>query len=223
MRHFAPGDMPQDAWFGQQAVYRISLGNFVSLLSLQLPPPTSTLCKAPTLDRAHRVAYTTCDSTIQDAKFVRISMLPVPSCNCICTVPPSPLPPDRLTATLPCPSTPPLPRQVLFGSLAVVMVDVRYKSDRRDAALHHGHWLLKAGLWLACNILPFFLPVGVVGAYSWLARFGSPLFLLIQMVILLVGAAPPCPSGLPLAAVGGGLAWCACLQAHAGAACREPP
>lgn len=102
MRHFAGGDMPPDAWFGQQAVYRISLGNFV-----------------------------------------------------------------------------------LFGSLAVVMLDVRYKSDKRDAGLHHGHWLLKAGLWLACNVLPFFLPVGVVGAYSWLARFGSPLFLLIQMVILL--------------------------------------
>ena len=69
------------------------------------------------------------------------------------------------------------------------MVDVRYKSDRRDAALHHGHWLLKAGLWALCNTLPFFLPNGVVAAYSWLARFGSPLFLLIQMVILLVGAA----------------------------------
>jgi len=79
--------------------------------------------------------------------------------------------------------------QVLFGVLAVVMLDVRYKSDRRDAALHHGHWLLKLGLWAACNVLPFFLPISVVGAYSWLARFGSPFFLLIQMIILLVGAA----------------------------------
>lgn len=77
------------------------------------------------------------------------------------------------------------------------MLDVRYKSDKRDAGLHHGHWLLKAGLWLACNALPFFLPVGVVGAYSWLARFGSPLFLLIQMVILLVGAAPRAAPAAP--------------------------
>lgn len=65
------------------------------------------------------------------------------------------------------------------------MAGVQHKSDRRDRSLHHGHWLLKAGLWALCNALPFFLPVGVVGAYSWLARFGSPLFLLIQMIILL--------------------------------------
>jgi len=52
-----------------------------------------------------------------------------------------------------------------------------------------GHWLLKLGLWALCNVLPFFLPPGVVGAYSWLARFGSPFFLLIQMVILLVRVA----------------------------------
>ncbi|EFN58848.1 hypothetical protein CHLNCDRAFT_48549 [Chlorella variabilis] len=105
LRHFGGGEMPSDAWFGQQAVYRISLGNFVS--------------------------------------------------------------------------------GVLFGALAVVMAGVQHKSDRRDRSLHHGHWLLKAGLWALCNALPFFLPVGVVGAYSWLARFGSPLFLLIQMIILL--------------------------------------
>lgn len=101
VRRFA-GDLPDDAWFGQQAVYRISMGNFV-----------------------------------------------------------------------------------LFGTLAVVMFDVKYKSDRRDTALHHGHWLVKLGLWSLCNVLPFFLPPGVVGAYSWLARFGSPFFLLIQMIILL--------------------------------------
>jgi hypothetical protein len=79
--------------------------------------------------------------------------------------------------------------QVLFGSLALVMVGVQHKSDRRDRSLHHGHWLVKAGLWALCNMLPFLLPNGVVAAYSWLARFGSPFFLLIQMIILLVGAA----------------------------------
>lgn len=67
------------------------------------------------------------------------------------------------------------------------MFDVRYKSDRRDTGLHHGHWLVKAGLWALCNTLPFLLPNGLVAAYAWLARFGSPFFLLIQMVILLVG------------------------------------
>lgn len=102
VRHFTGTDMPPDAWFGQQAVYRISMGNFV-----------------------------------------------------------------------------------LFGSLALVMVGVQHKSDRRDRSLHHGHWLVKAGLWALCNMLPFLLPNGVVAAYSWLARFGSPFFLLIQMIILL--------------------------------------
>ena len=105
VRHFAGGELPSDAWFGQQAVYRISLGNFV-----------------------------------------------------------------------------------LFAALAAAMAGVRNKSDRRDTYLHHGHWALKAGLWALCNALPFFLPNGVVNAYSWLARFGSPFFLLIQMVILLVSA-----------------------------------
>lgn len=34
VRHFSGGDLPPDAWFGQQAVYRISLGNFVSAFAL---------------------------------------------------------------------------------------------------------------------------------------------------------------------------------------------
>lgn len=109
MRRFA-GDLPDDAWFGQQAVYRISMGNFVSWLGR---------CWASSCaGRRHSVApqpqalgkYTTafcrwCDlgSTGADA------------CS-------------SLWPTL----------QVLFGTLAVVMFDVKYKSDRRDAALHHG-------------------------------------------------------------------------------------
>jgi hypothetical protein len=87
--------------------------------------------------------------------------------------------------------------QVLFGSLAAVMVGVQHKGDRRASLLHHGHWLVKAGLWALCNALPFLLPNGVVAAYSWLARFGSPLFLLIQMIILLVGGRPPAAAALP--------------------------
>jgi serine incorporator 1/3 len=33
------GKMPSDEWFGQQAVYRVSLGNFVSSPSLCPPAP----------------------------------------------------------------------------------------------------------------------------------------------------------------------------------------
>ena len=91
------------------------------------------------------------------------------------TVPLAPLPPPLL----PCCT------QVLFGGLAVVMLGVRRRGEPRAALLHHGHWLLKAGLWALCNAAPFLLPNGAVDAYAWLARFGSPLFLLVQMVILL--------------------------------------
>ena len=56
------------------------------------------------------------------------------------------------------------------------MLGVRYKSDNRDKHIQHGSWLLKVGLWLLCNILPFLLPVGLVNSYgtfffwSWSAR-----------------------------------------------------
>ena len=46
------------------------------------------------------------------------------------------------------------------------MLGVRYKSDRRDRFLQHGSWLIKVGLWVLCNALPFFLPVAVVNSYG---------------------------------------------------------
>ncbi|KFM24734.1 putative serine incorporator [Auxenochlorella protothecoides] len=73
---------------------------------------------------------------------------------------------------------------LLFGSLALVMMGVKRTSDRRDTQLHHGSWLIKAALWTVCILLPFLLPPSVINAYSWVARFGSPLFLLTQMVIV---------------------------------------
>ena len=54
---------------------------------------------------------------------------------------------------------------LFFGTLAVVMVGVRYKTDKRDMYLHHGSWLVKAGLWLLFNCLPFLFPNPVVNAY----------------------------------------------------------
>lgn len=83
VKQFTGGKLPGDEWFGQQAVYRISMGNFL-----------------------------------------------------------------------------------LFGGLAVVMLGVRYKADRRDRLLHHGSWLLKAGVWLLAMVLPFFFPNGLVSAYG---------------------------------------------------------
>eukprot|EP01026_Neomeris_dumetosa_P027760 TRINITY_DN2253_c0_g1_i3.p3 TRINITY_DN2253_c0_g1~~TRINITY_DN2253_c0_g1_i3.p3 ORF type:complete len:436 (+),score=55.29 TRINITY_DN2253_c0_g1_i3:323-1630(+) len=69
--------------------------------------------------------------------------------------------------------------------LSIVMIGVRYKNDRREQTIHHGGWLLKGIAWLGLNILPFFFPNGMIEAYGWLARIGSPIFLLIQLLILL--------------------------------------
>lgn len=74
---------------------------------------------------------------------------------------------------------------LLFAILSAVMIGVRYKSDKRDRHLHHGGWLVKVVLWLFFNVVPFFFPIGLVNAYSWFARFASPLFLGVQMLILL--------------------------------------
>ena len=59
--------------------------------------------------------------------------------------------------------------QLLFAVLALVMSfpgPVKYKSDWRDKGLHHGGYAIKVALWLAFNILPFFLPNPLVNAYG---------------------------------------------------------
>ena len=83
-------EMPPDEWFGQQAVYRISMGNFL-----------------------------------------------------------------------------------MFLLLAGVMAGVRDRSDKRDRLLHRGPVLVKAGVWLLFNALPFFFPNGLVNAYGALHRTRS--------------------------------------------------
>ena len=65
--------------------------------------------------------------------------------------------------------------------MALTMIGVKYKSDKRDLNLQHGGWFVKIGLWLLFNMLPFFFPVGLVNAYgapcarSWLAASSSNL------------------------------------------------
>ena len=56
--------------------------------------------------------------------------------------------------------------QAFFGLMALTMLGVRYKNDKRDLYLQHGGWLVKIGLWLLFNALPFFLPVAVVNSYG---------------------------------------------------------
>ena len=74
---------------------------------------------------------------------------------------------------------------LFFMVMAGVMVGVKHRGDSRDKYIHHGNWLLKLASWLLFAAFPFLLPNGVVEAYALVARFGSGLFLIIQMIILL--------------------------------------
>ena len=71
-----------------------------------------------------------------------------------------------------------------FSLFALLLIGVKYKGDARGR-LHHGGWFLKICAWLSFNIIPFFLPNSVAEGYSWFARFGSGIFLVMQMLILL--------------------------------------
>ncbi|GIL51871.1 hypothetical protein Vafri_7783 [Volvox africanus] len=74
---------------------------------------------------------------------------------------------------------------LFFACMSLAMIGVKFKGDKRDRYLHHAHPLLKLGLWLLFTALPFLFPNEVLNAYSWMARFGSGVFLVIQMIILL--------------------------------------
>eukprot|EP00208_Stichococcus_sp_RCC1054_P000766 CAMPEP_0206135158 /NCGR_PEP_ID=MMETSP1473-20131121/507_1 /ASSEMBLY_ACC=CAM_ASM_001109 /TAXON_ID=1461547 /ORGANISM="Stichococcus sp, Strain RCC1054" /LENGTH=443 /DNA_ID=CAMNT_0053526911 /DNA_START=290 /DNA_END=1621 /DNA_ORIENTATION=- len=74
---------------------------------------------------------------------------------------------------------------LFFSFMALATLGVKYKSDKRDQYLHHGNWLVKLGLWLLFSALPFLFHNGVISLYGYLARFGSGIFLIVQMVILL--------------------------------------
>lgn len=56
--------------------------------------------------------------------------------------------------------------QLFFGLMALAMVGVKYKSDKRDQYLQHGGWFVKVALWVLFNILPFFFPVSFINAYG---------------------------------------------------------
>lgn len=113
---------PGARWFGQQAVYRISLGNFLFFGGRQ---------------RARA---------------------------CVCRT---------------------RPKLLVGPGLSAALVGVQYTSDRRDRMLHHGSWSIKALLWAVANVVPFFLPNGLVWAYSYLARAGSAVFIFVQILLLI--------------------------------------
>ncbi len=56
--------------------------------------------------------------------------------------------------------------QLFFSFMALALLGVKYKSDKRDQYLHHGNWMVKLALWLAFCVLPFFFPNGLINMYG---------------------------------------------------------
>ncbi|KAG5227785.1 hypothetical protein OIU76_017323 [Salix suchowensis] len=73
---------------------------------------------------------------------------------------------------------------LFFTILAVMMVGVKKQKDPRDS-LHHGGWMAKVVCWCLLVIFMFFLPNEIVSFYESISKFGSGLFLLVQVVLLL--------------------------------------
>eukprot|EP00249_Psilotum_nudum_P006371 c19681_g1_i1 orf=191-1444(+) len=73
---------------------------------------------------------------------------------------------------------------LFFTIFALLMIGVKNQGDTRDA-WHHGGWTVKVFLWCTLIILMFFLPNGIIYFYETLSKFGSGVFLLIQVILLL--------------------------------------
>uniref|UniRef100_A0A0C9QSD2 TSA: Wollemia nobilis Ref_Wollemi_Transcript_11985_1597 transcribed RNA sequence n=1 Tax=Wollemia nobilis TaxID=56998 RepID=A0A0C9QSD2_9CONI len=73
---------------------------------------------------------------------------------------------------------------LFFTILALMMIGIKTQNDIRDG-WHHGGWIVKMICWSVLVILMFFLPNPVISVYELLSKFGSGLFLLVQVIILL--------------------------------------
>ncbi|KAF6137880.1 hypothetical protein GIB67_014009 [Kingdonia uniflora] len=73
---------------------------------------------------------------------------------------------------------------LFFTIFALIMIGVKNQKDPRDR-LHHGGWWVKVVSWCLLVIFTFFLPNGVVSFYETISKFGSGMFLLVQVVLLL--------------------------------------
>lgn len=73
---------------------------------------------------------------------------------------------------------------LFFTIFALMMIRVKDQGGWRDS-LHHGGWVFKLITWFIVIVLMFFLPNAVVSVYGVLSIFGSGVFLLIQVIILL--------------------------------------
>ncbi|CAA0827304.1 Serinc-domain containing serine and sphingolipid biosynthesis protein [Striga hermonthica] len=73
---------------------------------------------------------------------------------------------------------------LFFTLLAIFMIGVKNQKDPRDG-VHHGGWMMKVICWFILVILMFFVPNGIISFYETTSKFGSGLFLLVQVVLLL--------------------------------------
>lgn len=73
---------------------------------------------------------------------------------------------------------------LFFTILALLMAGIKDQKDPRDQ-IHHGGWMAKVFCWFVIIVLMFFVPNGLVSFYETIAKFGSGLFLLVQVVLLL--------------------------------------
>ncbi|CAN6452828.1 unnamed protein product [Victoria cruziana] len=73
---------------------------------------------------------------------------------------------------------------LFFLIFALIMIGIKDQNDKRDA-WHHGCWIAKLVIWALLIVLMFFVPNIVITIYETLCKFGSGVFLLVQVVILL--------------------------------------
>ncbi|KAG2536942.1 probable serine incorporator isoform X1 [Panicum virgatum] len=73
---------------------------------------------------------------------------------------------------------------LFFAIFAIMMIGIKDQNDRRDA-WHHGGWIAKIAVWAVLIVLMFCVPNIVITIYEVLSKFGSGLFLLVQVAMLL--------------------------------------
>eukprot|EP00252_Welwitschia_mirabilis_P015271 TRINITY_DN33555_c0_g1_i1.p1 TRINITY_DN33555_c0_g1~~TRINITY_DN33555_c0_g1_i1.p1 ORF type:complete len:417 (-),score=61.18 TRINITY_DN33555_c0_g1_i1:267-1517(-) len=73
---------------------------------------------------------------------------------------------------------------LFFSTFAILMIGIKDQKDPRDS-WHHGGWMAKIIAWCTLVVLMFFIPNGFISFYETSSKFGSALFLLIQVVLLL--------------------------------------
>ncbi|MCL7023862.1 hypothetical protein MKW94_014978 [Papaver nudicaule] len=73
---------------------------------------------------------------------------------------------------------------LFFASLALIMIGVKDQNDKRYVVQHRGG-TVKVVVWALLMALMFFVPDEIISFYATVSKFGSGLFLLVPVIILL--------------------------------------